>query len=568
MSGRLLLGVLLLLAPLMPGWLGESTDPRRETTRCSLLVVLIAAATTAVAFLLPLPEFIFPEGAIPRPVDFLSAIVFLGALAAFGWEYHQRRDMLSWWVMLSLGVNLVGQVMMSFSKSLYDPFFDIAHVYKVLGYALPLLGFSLYQIAVLRERTHALEELRTHRDHLGDMVAERTAELRTRNERLQREIAERKRAEEALRESEERLRLAMEAADVGTWRWDPSTNMDTRDANFNRTLGLEPVASTQPVEGFIECVHAEDRPRVEEMIDKALRERGAYHAEFRIVRPDGKVRWLSDRGEVICSGTDQIQYMTGAVVDITERKRTEERLQSLNAELERSNRDLQDFTYTVSHDLQEPLRKIHTFGQFLMEDCGDRLPEEGRQHLRHMQDAALRMKELIQHLLALARVGTCGGELAAVASRQVLNTVVDTLSEKIREVEAEVAVENGLPIVMADEVQLRQVFQNLVGNALKFWSPGRPPRIVISGRAEGEEAVFSVADNGIGIENRFLDKIFGVFQRLHAREQYEGAGVGLALCEKIIRRHGGRIWAESELGKGSTFHFALRSVPMTEEENA
>ena len=174
-----------------------------------------------------------------------------------------------------------------------------------------------------------------------------------------------------------------------------------------------------------------------------------------------------------------------------------------------------------------------------------------------MQDAAVRMRTLIRHLLDLARVGTRGGELVAVAPRRVIDRVVDDMSQHIAECGAKVTVRGELPSVRADAVQLGQVFQNLLGNALKFRSPERAPQVTIEGRAEGERAAFSVADNGIGIEERFLGKVFGIFQRLHTREQYEGAGVGLALCEKIIHRHGGTIWVDSEPGKGSTFSFTL-----------
>ena len=234
-----------------------------------------------------------------------------------------------------------------------------------------------------------------------------------------------------------------------------------------------------------------------------------------------------------------------------------ERLKSVNEELARSNRDLEEFTYTVSHDLQEPLRKVHAFAQFLVEDCGEHIPPQGREHLRRMQNAAVRMKDLIQHLLRLARVGSRGGKIVPVDPRESLDKVLDTLSEQVRECGAEIDVEDGLPVVVADAVQLGQVFQNLIGNALKFCSPERAPKVTVTAEVEGERATFSVSDNGIGVEERFLEKIFGLFQRLHPREQYEGAGVGLALCERIIRRHGGRMWAESEVGKGTTFRFTL-----------
>ncbi|MHC4788256.1 MAG: sensor histidine kinase, partial [Planctomycetota bacterium] len=209
---------------------------------------------------------------------------------------------------------------------------------------------------------------------------------------------------------------------------------------------------------------------------------------------------------------------------------------------------------------------IHTFGQFLVEDCGDHIPDEGREHLRRMQDGAVRMKELIQHLLSLARVGTRGGEMAAVEPQAVLETVLEDLGPRIEETGAEVSVEGQLPTVMADEVQLGQVFQNLIGNALKFRAEGRAPRIAVGAALRDGWATFSVSDNGIGIEEQFLEKVFGVFRRLHPPESYEGSGIGLALCEKIIRRHGGSIWAESEVASGSTFRFALPLATNGDEE--
>jgi PAS domain S-box-containing protein len=252
--------------------------------------------------------------------------------------------------------------------------------------------------------------------------------------------------------------------------------------------------------------------------------------------------------------------------DITERKRVEkeleryaERLEALNDELARSNRDLEAFTHTVSHDLQEPLRKVHAFGQFLMEDCADQLPQAGREHLQRMLSAADRMKELIGHLLSLARVGTQGGEPVSTDLGQVANRALETISEQVRQSGAEVTVPRDLPRVKGDAVQLEQVFQNLVGNALKFRSPDRAPKVAIRADADGKWVTVHVTDNGIGIEGKDFERIFGLFERLHP-EQYEGAGIGLPLCAKVINRHGGRIWVESEPGQGSTFSFTLRAA--------
>lgn len=244
--------------------------------------------------------------------------------------------------------------------------------------------------------------------------------------------------------------------------------------------------------------------------------------------------------------------------EIAERSRMEVKLRALNTEIERSNQDLQDFTYTVSHDLQEPLRKIHTFGHFLEEDYGHALTEEALDYIHRMQAAAIRMKNLIQHLLSISRVGTHGKKLKPVQPRDVIDKTLETLSERIDTAPCKIQVQEELPMVLADDIQLEQLFQNIIGNALKFMPESRIPSISIHGQVDRDMAAFSIRDNGIGIEDRYLEKIFGIFQRLHHKDQYEGTGVGLALCKKIVQRHGGRIWVESQQGKGTTVHFTLK----------
>jgi light-regulated signal transduction histidine kinase (bacteriophytochrome) len=242
-------------------------------------------------------------------------------------------------------------------------------------------------------------------------------------------------------------------------------------------------------------------------------------------------------------------------------------LETARRELERSNGEMQDFTFAVSHDLQEPLRKIHTFSQFLVEDCGEEVSEKGREHIGRMQDASERMSILICNLLALSRIGTRGGNLARVESKSIVNDVLDALSVQLEEAGAEVEA-GDLPDVMADRTQLGQLFQNIIGNALKFRRPDETPRVTISSEADGDFVTFRVQDNGIGMEKRFLEKIFTIFQRLHSRDQYEGTGVGLAVCKKIVACHGGKIWAESEPGKGSSFFFTLPKAASTEGSEA
>ncbi|MCK4282963.1 MAG: PAS domain S-box protein [Candidatus Brocadiae bacterium] len=383
------------------------------------------------------------------------------------------------------------------------------------------------------------------------------------------DITERVRAEQALRESEERNRMLLASLPQRIFFKDRDSVFVSVNEPFARDLGLSPEqvvgkddSDFHPAD-LAEKYRSDDRRIMQSRKPETLVERNVADGVERTVEVV-KAPVINDEGEVT--------GLLGIFTDVTERVRAREqlrqyaeRLQELNAELQRSNRDLEDFTYTASHDLREPLRKIHTFGQFLAEDYGDQLSEEGREHLRHIQDAAVRMRGLIQHLLALARVGTQGAQSAPVQPQDVIGRTLDDLSEAIRECDARVTVQEELPVVMADAVQLGQVFQNLIGNALKFRSPERTPEIGITARVEDGQVVFNIADNGIGIEARFLERVFGVLQRLHQREEYEGVGVGLALCEKIIRRHGGKIWAESEPGEGSVFHFALPLASAAED---
>ena len=233
----------------------------------------------------------------------------------------------------------------------------------------------------------------------------------------------------------------------------------------------------------------------------------------------------------------------------------EQRVAERTAELQRSNEELQQFAYVVSHDLQEPLRVVASYVQQLAERYQDKLEAEANELISYALDGARRMQQLIVDLLAYSRIDTTGQEFAPTDCEGVLQRVLSDLRVAIEESGAEVT-HDPLPQVMADNVQLGQVLQNLLGNAIKFRSQ-EPPRIHVSARQEGQQWVFSVRDNGIGINPRYAERIFGIFERLHPRTEYPGTGIGLAICKKIVERHGGQIWVESEPGKGAAFFFTL-----------
>jgi len=260
------------------------------------------------------------------------------------------------------------------------------------------------------------------------------------------------------------------------------------------------------------------------------------------------------------------EYNCAFARDITERKQAEEALRSAydemekrveerTAELARSNADLRQFAYVASHDLQEPLRMMSSYLQALEQDSRDRLNERTRSFIHLSLDAAERMQQLISGILAYAYVGTRGEEFETVDSNAIVDQVIADLGETIRRDRAEVT-RDEMPTLAADPTLLTQLFQNLIGNAIKFHGD-QPPRVHVSCKQSGKEWVFSVRDNGIGIDSEHLSRIFAVFERLHPVEEYPGTGIGLAICKRVVERHKGRIWCESEPGKGATFHFSI-----------
>ncbi|MFA1548987.1 sensor histidine kinase [Actinomadura chokoriensis] len=233
-------------------------------------------------------------------------------------------------------------------------------------------------------------------------------------------------------------------------------------------------------------------------------------------------------------------------------------LDEQTAELRRSNAELEQFAYVASHDLQEPLRKVASFCQMIERRYGDQLDDRGRQYITFAVDGAKRMQALINDLLSFSRVGRMTRPEESIDLADVVRQAMDNLATLREETGAEVAV-GDLPHLPGDRTQLTQLFQNLIGNAIKFGREGVPPRVAVDARPDGDEWVFSCADNGIGVEPRYADRIFLLFQRLHPRDEYTGTGIGLALCKKIVEFHGGRIWLDTEHGDGpgTTFQWTL-----------
>jgi PAS domain S-box-containing protein len=321
-------------------------------------------------------------------------------------------------------------------------------------------------------------------------------------------------------------------------------------------------------------IHPEDVPHVQQAFMQILQQPGAMTSrEFRLRHRDGSWRWI----DATASNRLDDPALRGIVVnyrDITDRKQLEA-ARTFTEELTRSNQELEQFARVVSHDLQEPLRMVTAFVRLLSERYKDKLDERGDEFISFAVDGATRMQAMIADLLTYARLGGRGLVLAPADTEAILSTALRNVKISLEE-SGSVVTHDPLPVVKADEGQLVQVFQNIIGNAIKFRRPDIAPRIHCSAvRAPGPEPFavpeagtgselngpgywrFCVSDNGIGIESQFYDRIFEVFQRLHTREQYQGTGIGLAICKKIVERHGGRIWVIATPGLGSTFSFTL-----------
>ena len=262
--------------------------------------------------------------------------------------------------------------------------------------------------------------------------------------------------------------------------------------------------------------------------------------------------------EVMLSPMESPEGMlvTAAIRDITTRREAEAHLAQKAEELRRSNEELEQFAYVASHDLQEPLRMVASYTQLLSKRYKGRLDSDADEFIAFAVDGASRMQRLIQDLLAFSRVGKRGGELVDVSSEEALQQAVINLRGAIEESGAQIT-HDPLPRVMADEVQLTQLLQNLMGNAIKYQRLGVPLVHISAARKDEGMWLFSIQDNGLGIDPKFFERIFGMFQRLHKREEFSGTGMGLAICKKIVERHGGKIWVESQPGTGSSFCFTL-----------
>ena len=447
-----------------------------------------------------------------------------------------------------------------------------------------------------QELLHTKEELESANASLEQKVAMRTSELLQEIEERKQLLAttvesrrallgileDQQRAEAARHASEQMLQRTLEAAHIGHWNLDLVTHAASCSLRHDQIFGYEELLADWSYEKFLTHVHPEDSERVDRIFQAGLAAKTQWDCECRITRHDGVLRWIWLHGNVFTSAAGEPERMLGMVSDITERKQAEEEIRQLNLNLERrvlertteleaANQELEAFSYSVSHDLRAPLRSIDGFSQAVLEDYADKLDGQGKDYLNRVRTATQRMGHLIDDMLTLSRVTRAEMLRETVDLSALAADVIAELqkSEPLRRVECHI--ESGL-VAEGDARLLRVVLVNLLGNAWKFTGKTANAKIefgATSGPDTGNAPIpdtqgapdvaqsFFVRDNGAGYDMSYADKLFGAFQRLHLVSDFPGTGIGLATVQRIVHRHGGRVWAEGAVGKGATFYFTL-----------
>ncbi len=373
--------------------------------------------------------------------------------------------------------------------------------------------------------------------------------------KVMRDVTERKQAEEALRTNEERFRALVTASSDALYRMN-------HDWTEMRQLGGGGFISDtdSPTKGWLQqYIHPDDQPGVLEAIRTAVRSKSLFELEHRVRRVDGTIGWTHSRAVPLLNAKGEITEWFGAATDVTEQKAGEIERERLIMELARSNEDLSQFAHIVSHDLRTPIRSIKSFGQLLARRFENKLDSTTQQYLQYIQNSTESMNLLIETLLGYALAGQETMSLKLVPLDTILDAVLISLRPVIEETGAKIE-SQPLPVVSGDRTLLEQLFHNLMANAIKYRKLEQAPCISVRAQSYPDLWMISFTDNGQGIDPRYHQQIFAPLKRLHGTE-IEGTGIGLAICKRIVERHGGRIWVESRAGQGATFCFTLPQHP-------
>jgi PAS domain S-box-containing protein len=381
-----------------------------------------------------------------------------------------------------------------------------------------------------------------------------------------RDISQRKESERQIQEFNERFRLISIASHDAIWDWNIITGEHYWGEGFNVLFEDNISGTHNNYDRWKNNIHPDDQERVMNLYIETLEnpDKKIFGVEYRFTKKNGEVKHLLDKGIILRDSSGNPTRVVGAIQDITARKSYEESLKTLNfqlaqsnSKLEISNKELEQFAYVASHDLQEPLRMISSFLGLIQRKYSGVLDEKGHQYIHFAVDGARRMKEIILDLLEFSRLGNPTGAKVLTNTQDLIQEVLLLLGKLISEKKAIIHI-GTLPDIFCHPSQIIQVFQNLISNGLKYQLAENIPELWIEGEELESCWKFAVRDNGIGIDPEYQDRIFIIFQRLHLKEQFAGSGIGLSVCKKIIEFHGGKIWVESQLGEGSTFYFTIK----------
>ena len=358
----------------------------------------------------------------------------------------------------------------------------------------------------------------------------------------------------------ERFELATKATSDIIWDWNLETGEAYRTANFQERLGYQEDKRLLGKDFWESIIHPDDIDRVRKKLENFLSsDHTHWEQEFRVRKGDGTYIHVLDKGFALRNSSGKVTRIIGATQDITSKKQTELDLIELNQKLANANQELQAFASVASHDMKEPLRMISSFMNLLQSKYGPQLDQKANQYIHFAVDGANRLSQLITDLLEFSRVGFDPKLIADVNIKEVINEVISLKSDLIRAANAKIEV-GPMPTIKTIPMPIRIVFQNLLGNALKYINPGQDLQIQIQSEELSSHWQFVVRDNGIGIEPQYLEQIFELLKRLHPKSTYPGTGMGLTTCRKIVTHFGGKIWAESTPGKGSSFYFTVKKI--------
>jgi PAS domain S-box-containing protein len=368
------------------------------------------------------------------------------------------------------------------------------------------------------------------------------------------DITARKKAEEKIKKTIGQLSQSQKMAHIGSWEWDITNNSISWSDELFRIYGLEPQQFIPSFGAANKFIHPDDKEYVEQITVSCYHEKKPFSVDHRITRMDGAIRIINEQAKTTEDASGNIVKMYGTIYDITEQKQKEAEIKQKSEELLRSNQELEQFAYVASHDLQEPLRMVTSYVQLLEKRYKDKLDEDANDFINFAVDGSNRMRTLINSLLEYSRVNRIK-PFELINTNFLLEEILQNLISQIEENKAVIKCDE-LPSIYGDPVLIGQLFQNLITNAIKFKGE-KKPEIIISCKKTKNELLFLVKDNGIGIPQEYAQKIFVIFQRLHNKEKYQGTGIGLAICKKIVERHGGKIWVESKINEGASFYFTI-----------